>query len=100
MLPLRESRRGTSGLRGFEASRLGGSQKQRELDAAVGVLVSEKFQEWPESEKYIQNVVGYIKMELKLYRIRQVGVKMMSDIALKSAKEATCSNNTHICDDV
>ena len=53
----------------------------------------------PESETYSLNAVDRVKIDLKLYRIRQVTVKMTSDIAFKSPREATCSSNTCICDD-
>ena len=52
----------------------------------------------PESEKRSQNYVRYIKIPPKWGRIHEDGVKIMSDILLKSPKEATCSNNTRICD--
>ena len=51
----------------------------------------------PESEKWSQNYVRYIKIPL-WGRIHEDGVKIMSDISLKSPKEATCSNNTHECE--
>ena len=49
----------------------------------------------PESEKWSQNYVRYIKIPPKWGRIHEDGVKIMSDISLKSPKEATCSKNTH-----
>ena len=52
----------------------------------------------PESEKWSQNYVRYIKIPPKWGRIHEDGVKIMSDISLKSPKEATCSNNTHGCE--
>ena len=52
----------------------------------------------PESEKWSQNYVRYTKIPPTWGRIREDGVKIMSDISVKSPKEATCSNNTHICD--
>ena len=52
----------------------------------------------PESEKWSQNYVRYIKIPPTWGRIHQNGVKIMSDISVKSPKEATCSNNTHKCD--
>ena len=51
----------------------------------------------PESEKWSQNYVRYIKIPPKWDRIHEDGVKIMSDILVKSPKEATCSNNTHKC---
>ena len=51
----------------------------------------------PESEKWSQNYVRYIKILPKWDRIHEDGVKSMSDILLKSPKEATSSNNTHKC---
>ena len=51
----------------------------------------------PESEKWSQNYVRYIKIPPKWGRIHEDGVKIMSDISLKSPKEATCSKNTHKC---
>ena len=53
---------------------------------------------WLESEKWSQHIVGYIKISSKLCRVYQDVIKIMSDTSLKSLKEATCSNNTHICD--
>ena len=52
----------------------------------------------PESEKWSQNYVRYIKIPQKWGRIHEDGVKIMSDVSLKSPKEATCSINIHICD--
>ena len=52
----------------------------------------------PESEKWSQNYVGYIKIPPKRSRIHEDGIKIMSDTSLKLSKEATCSNNVHICD--
>ena len=52
----------------------------------------------PESEKWSQNYVRYIKIPPTWSRMHEDGVKMMSDLSLKSPKEATCSNNTHLCD--
>ena len=52
----------------------------------------------PGSEKWNQNYVGYIKIPPRWGWIHEDGVKIMSDISLKSPKEATCSNNTHICE--
>ena len=52
----------------------------------------------PESEKWSQNYVRYIKIPPTWGRIHEDGVKIMSDISLKSPKEATCSNNTYECD--
>ena len=51
----------------------------------------------PESEKWSQNYVRYIKILPTWGRIHEDGVKIMSDILVKSPKEATCSNNTHKC---
>ena len=51
----------------------------------------------PESEKWSQHYVRYIKIPPKWGRIHEDGVKIMSDILLKSPKEATSSNNTHKC---
>ena len=51
----------------------------------------------PESEKWSHNNIGYIKILPKWCRIHQDVIKIMSDTPLKSPKEATCSNNTHIC---
>ena len=52
----------------------------------------------PESEKWSQNYVRYIKIPPEWGRMHEDGVKIMSDILLKSPKEATCSNNAHKCD--
>ena len=52
---------------------------------------------WSESKKWSQNLVRYIKIPPTWGRIHEDGIKIMSDISLKSPKEATCSNNTHIC---
>ena len=52
----------------------------------------------PESEKWSQNYVRYIKIPPTWGRIHEDGVKIMSYISIKSPKEATCSNNTHGCD--
>ena len=52
---------------------------------------------WSESEKWSQNYVRYIKIPPTWGRIHEDGVKIMSDISVKSPKEATCSNNTHGC---
>ena len=43
-------------------------------------------------------MIGYVKMSPIYCRIHEDVVKMMSDIWSRSSKEATCSNNTHICD--
>ena len=51
----------------------------------------------PGSEKWSQNYVRYMKIPAAWGRIHEDGVKIMSDISRKSPKEATCSNNTHIC---
>ena len=51
----------------------------------------------PESERWSQNYVRYIKIPPKWGRIHEDGVKIKPNISLKSPKEA-CSNNTHICD--
>ena len=48
---------------------------------------------WPESENWSQNNVGYIKILPKWGRIREDGIKLMSDTSLKSPTEATCSKN-------
>ena len=52
----------------------------------------------PESEKWSQNSVRYVKIPPTWGRIHEDGVKIMLDISLKSPKEATCSNNTHECE--
>ena len=52
---------------------------------------------WSDGEKWSQNNVGYIKIPPTWGRIHEDGVKIMSDISVKSPKEATCSNNTHKC---
>ena len=52
----------------------------------------------PESEKWSQNNVGYIKIPPLWCWKHQDVIKIVSDTPLKSPKEATCSNNTHICD--
>ena len=52
----------------------------------------------PESETWSQNNVGYIKIPPKWCWKHQDVIKIMSDTPLKSPKEATCSNNTHICE--
>ena len=52
----------------------------------------------PECEKWSQNYVRYTKIPPTWGRIHEDGVKIMSDISVKSHKEATCSNNTHKCD--
>ena len=54
--------------------------------------------QWFESERWSQHIVGYIKISSKLCRVYQDVIKIMSYTFLKSLKEATCSNNTHICD--
>ena len=51
-----------------------------------------------ESGKWSQNYVRYIKIPATWGRIHEDGVKIMSDISIKSPKEATCSNNTHGCE--
>ena len=51
----------------------------------------------PESEKWSQNYVRYIKIPPTWGRIHEDGIKIMSDILVKSPKEATFSNNTHKC---
>ena len=51
----------------------------------------------PESEKWSHNYVRYTKIPPTWGRIHEDGVKIMSDISVKSPKEATCSNNTHKC---
>ena len=51
----------------------------------------------PESETWSQHNVGYIKNPLTWGRIHEDGINIMSDTSLKSPKESTCSNNTHIC---
>ena len=52
----------------------------------------------PESEKWSPNYVRYIKIPPKWGRIYEDGVNIMSDMSVKSPKEATCSNNTHKCE--
>ena len=44
-----------------------------------------------------RKTLGSIKISSKRYRIHQDFIKIMSDTSLKSLKEATRSNNTHIC---
>ena len=51
----------------------------------------------PYASKSRQKGVGYIKISSKRCRIHQDVIKIMTDTLLKSLKEATCSNNTHIC---
>ena len=51
----------------------------------------------PKNEKCCQNHVGYIKISQRWGRMHLDVIKIVSDASLKSAKEATCSNNTHIC---
>ena len=51
----------------------------------------------PKNEKCCPNHVRYIKILQKWGRMHQDVMKIVSDASLKSAKEATCSNNTHIC---
>ena len=50
----------------------------------------------PKNEKCCLNHVRYIKILPIWGRIHDGGIKIMSDTSLKSPKEATCSNNTHI----
>ena len=52
-----------------------------------------------EGETWSQNNVGYIKIPPKWCWKHEDVIKIMSDTPLKSPKEGTCSNNTHICDD-
>ena len=52
----------------------------------------------PKHEKCCPNHVRYIKISQKWGRMHQDVMKIVSDASLKSAKEATCSNNSHICD--
>ena len=48
--------------------------------------------------KWLRNNGGYIKISSKRCRRHQDVVKIISDTTLyKALKEATCSNNTHIC---
>ena len=52
----------------------------------------------PKNEKCCQNHVRYIKISQKWGRVHQDDMKIVSDASIKSAKEAACSNNTHICE--
>ena len=52
----------------------------------------------PESENWSQDYVRYMKIPPAWGRIHEDGVKIMSDLSVKSLKEATCSNNTRKCD--
>ena len=45
-----------------------------------------------------QNNIRYVKMWSKYCWVHQDAIKMMSDILIKSPKEAVCSKNTRICD--
>ena len=51
----------------------------------------------PKNEKCCQNHVGYSKISPTWGRMHKDVINIVSDTLLKSAKEATCSNNTHIC---
>ena len=53
---------------------------------------------WSDSEKWSQNNDGYMKIPPKWGRIHEDVIKIMSDTSLKSPKEGTCSNHTHISD--
>ena len=52
----------------------------------------------PKNEKCCQNHVGYSKISPTWGRMHQGVIKIVSDASLKSSREATCSNNTHICE--
>ena len=52
----------------------------------------------PKNEKCWQNHVGYMKISPQWGRMHQDVIKIVSDTSLKLSKEATCSNNTHICE--
>ena len=52
----------------------------------------------PQNGKCCPNHVRYIKISPQWGRMHQDVIRIMSDTSLKSAKEATCSNNTHICE--
>ena len=52
----------------------------------------------PKNEKCCPNHVGYIKISPQWGRMHQDVIKIVSDTSLKLSKEATCSNNTHICE--
>ena len=88
LISLRDSRRGNSRLRGFEASMphgLAHFHKQHENMS-------------PKNEKCCPNHVGYIKISPQWGRMHQDVIKIVSDTSLKLSKEATCSNNTYICE--
>ena len=72
-------------------------QMLSEFRVAVWYNSHKSLKKLPESEKGSQNNVRYIKILPKWGRIHEDGIKIMSDTSLKSPKQATCSNNTHIC---
>ena len=52
----------------------------------------------PKNEKCCPNHVGYSKISPQWGRMHQDVIEIVSGTSLKLSKEATCSNNTHICD--
>ena len=93
LISLRDSRRGNSRLRGFEASRL------RDFVAWIlESLIPAGAHSHTKNEKCWQNHVGYMKISPQWGRMHQDVIKIVSDTSLKLSKEATCSNNTHICE--
>ena len=51
----------------------------------------------PKNEKCCPNHVGDINISPHWGRMHQDVIKLVSDASLKLSKEASCSNNTHIC---
>ena len=52
----------------------------------------------PKNEKCCQNHTRYMKISPHWGRMHQDVIKIVSDTSLKLSKEATCSNNTNICE--
>ena len=82
-----------SRLRGFEASRL------RDFVGWILESLIPAGAHWQtKNEKRWQNYVGYMKISPQWGRMHPDVIKIVSDTSLKLSKEATCSNNTHICE--
>ena len=99
LISLRDSRRGNSRLRGFEASK---PRESRLRDIVAWILESPipaGVHSHTKSEKCWQNHVGYMKISPQWGRMHQDVIKIVSDTSFDLSKEATCSNNTHICED-
>ena len=93
LISLRDSRRGNSRLRGFEASRF------RDFVAWIlESLIPAGAHSCTKNGNYCQNHTRYMKISPQWGRMHQDVIKIVSDTSLKLSKEATCSNNTHICE--